>query len=244
MQQVKFKQRFFLLKVCSLVLISAVCGCSASESKSSQSSTQAVAAAPTNNAPVFRVDKPKEEKGRRFKLNLTLDKPSDLKVDKGDEVAAGQTIVQKELTEQQQLSRMRFVTQMNSVEKLPQEFYLTQANQEVELAQARLKNYRDSSPFTDAYEPLSRMVQRQELEAQLTAAANKRNTVISQLEIARQEAKFKKEQLELQLRTLDASLERLKVKSPYTGTVRRVKIERGSNNQIAVTLTIQTNDLQ
>ena len=227
-----------------MVLISAVCGCSASEPKSSQSSTQAVAAAPTSNAPVFKVDKPKEEKGRRFKLNLTLDKPSDLKVNKGDEVAAGQTIVQKELTEQQQLARMRFVTQMNSVEKLPQEFYLTQANQEVELAQARLKNYRDSSPFTDAYEPLSRMVQRQELEAQLTATANKRNTVLSQLEIARQEAEFKKEQLALQLRTLDASLEQLQVKSPYTGMVRRVKVERGSNNQIAVTLTIQTNDLQ
>ena len=121
------------------MLISVLYGCGEPEPKSSQSTDQAVAAAPTNSVPVFKIDKPKE-KGRRFKLNLTLDKPSDLKVVKGDEVAAGQTIVQKELTEQQQLARMRFVTQMNSVEKLPQEFYLTQANQEVELAQARLKN--------------------------------------------------------------------------------------------------------
>jgi len=243
MQQVKFKQKSFLLKVCSLVLISGVYGCNESETKTYQNSGQAAAIAP-NDAPVFKVDKPKEKGGRRFKLNLNLDKPSDLKVVQGDAVAAGQTIVQKELTEQQQLARMRFVTQMNSVEKLPQKFYLTQANQEVELAQARLNNYINSSPFTDAYEPLSRMVQRQELESQLAAAANKRNTVLSQLEIARQEAQLKKEQIALQLRTLDASLEQLKVKSPYTGTVRRVKVERGSNNQIAVVLTIQTNDLQ
>ncbi|MDJ0617071.1 MAG: hypothetical protein QNJ63_10050 [Calothrix sp. MO_192.B10] len=47
----------------------------------------------------------------------------------------------------------------------------------------------------------------------------------------------------LQLRALDADLEKLKVKSPYTGTVRRVKVERGSNSQIAVTLTIQTQEM-
>lgn len=242
MQQVKFKQKFFLLKACSLVLLSLAYGCGDSETTATQDSGQAVAAAPASSAPVFKVDKPRE-KGKRFKLNLTLTKPSDLKVAKGDEIIAGQTIVQKELTEQQQLTRLQLITQINTTEQLPQEFYLTQANQEVELAQQRLKNYRDSSPFTDAYEPLSRMVQRQELEAQLAAAANKRNTVSSQLEIARQQAKLKKEQLELQLKALDASLEQLKVKSPYTGTIRRVKIERGSNNQIAAVLTIQTRDL-
>lgn len=240
MQQVKFKRKYFLLKVCSLILISSIFGCGESQTTTSQSG-QAVAST-SSNAPVFKVDKPKE-KGRRFKLNLTLTNPSDLKVVKGDMVIAGQTIAQKELTEQQQLTRLQLVNQINSVEKLPQEFYLTQANQEVELAQQRLKNYRDSSPFTDAYEPLSRMVQRQELEAQLAAAANKRNTVLSQLKIAQQQEELKKDQLKLQLKALDSSLEKLKIKSPYTGTVRRVKIERGSNNQIAAVLTIQTKDL-
>ena len=87
------------------------------------------------------------------------------------------------------------------------------------------------------------MVQRQELEAQLAAAANKRNTVLSQLKIAQQQEELKKDKLKLQLKALDSSLEKLKIKSPYTGTVRRVKIERGSNNQIAAVLTIQTKDL-
>lgn len=267
MQLVKFKQRSFLLGVCSLVLLgAAVGGCSNSNlhsnsnpnsnsnlhsnsslnsnSNSYYDSGRAVAAVPSTPAPVFQVDKPKEKRGRRFKLNLTLDQPSDLKVNKGDRIIAGQTVAQKELTEQQRLARLQLVTQINSVERLPQEFYLVQANQEVELVQARLKNYLDSSPFTDTYEPISRMVKRQELEANLAAAANKRNAVLSQLEIARQEAKLKKDQLALQLRTLDASLEQLKVKSPYTGTIRRVKVERGSNRQLAVTLTIQTNDLE
>ncbi len=245
MSQVKFKQRFSRLKVCSLLVLGmlAVLGAGCSKQQvTTQDNGQAVAAVP-ETAPVFKVAKSEKSKGRRFKMNLTLEQPSDLKVNQGDKVIAGQVIVERQPTPQQRLTRIQLVSQINAVGNPKEEYYLIQANQQVELAEAQLKSYIDSSPYTSAAPiPTKRLVKQQSLEAKLVSAANRRNTIAARLEIARQEMNFKKEQLELQLRALDADLEKLKTKSPYTGTVRRVKVERGSNSQIAVTLTIQTTE--
>jgi biotin carboxyl carrier protein len=41
-----------------------------------------------------------------------------------------------------------------------------------------------------------------------------------------------------QLRTVDLELERLKARSPYGGTIRRLKVERGTNNEVVAKLRI------
>jgi multidrug efflux pump subunit AcrA (membrane-fusion protein) len=179
-------------------------------------------------------------------MSLTLNQPEDLKVKQGDRVVSGQIIVERQPTEQQRLTRIQLVGQINAIARPHEEIYLVQANQEVEIAQAQLKSYKDSSPFTAAAPvPLSRLVKEQELESQLAAAANKRNAIASQLEIARQEFNIKRGQLQLQLKALDAEAQQLlKVKSPYNGVIRRVKVERGSNRQMTVTLVIQSAEVQ
>lgn len=248
MLQVKSKPKFSHPKVCKLLVLGAIAllavGCE-QERVSKQDNGQAVAADVRSTPPVFKVETPVEEKGRRFELNLTLDQPEDLKVKQGDKVVSGHVLAQRKPTEQQRLTRIQLVGQINAIARPPEEIYLTQANQEVEIAQAQLKSYVDSSPYTAAAPvPMSRLVKQQELEAQLAAAANKRNAIIAQLEVARQEIRFKKDQLNLQLKALDAEAEQLKTKSPYNGTVRRVKVERGSNRQLTVTLVIQSTEVQ
>jgi hypothetical protein len=37
---------------------------------------------------------------------------------------------------------------------------------------------------------------------------------------------------------MDAELERLKLRSPYTGKIRRLKVERGTNNEVLARLRI------
>ena len=256
MLQVKFKQKSFLLRVCRFLDLGAlgkfaifmlltflVYGCGGEDKPASkQDSGQAVAAAVPTIAPVFKVEKSEVKKGRRFEMSLTLNQPEDLKVKQGDRVVSGQIVVERQPTEQQRLTRIQLVGQINAIARPHEEIYLVQANQEVEIAQAQLKSYKDSSPFTAAAPvPLSRLVKEQELESQLAAAANKRNAIASQLEIARQEFNIKRGQLQLQLKALDAEAQQLlKVKSPYNGVIRRVKVERGSNRQMTVTLVIQT----
>jgi multidrug efflux pump subunit AcrA (membrane-fusion protein) len=247
MLQVKSKPKFSHPKVCKLLVLGALAllgaGCE-DESISNRNNGQAVAAAVPSAVPVFKVEKPETEKGRRFEMNLTLDQPEDLKVNQGDKVVAGQVVADRKPSEQQRLTRIQLVSQINAIAHPPEEFHLLQANQEVQLAQAQLKSYVDSSPYTAAAPvPLSRLVKEQELEAQLAAAANKRNAITAQLEVARQEIRLKKEQLNLQLKAIDAEAEQLKVKSPYTGTIRRVKVERGSNRGLSVVLTIQSKEV-
>ncbi|NJR72949.1 MAG: hypothetical protein HC773_03140 [Scytonema sp. CRU_2_7] len=215
------------------------------ERVSKQDNGQAVAAAVPSTPPVFKVETTVEEKGKRFELNLTLDQPEDLKVKQGDKVMSGQVLAERKPTEQQRLTRIQFVGQINAIARPHEEIYLAQANQEVEIAQAQLKSYKNSSPYTAAAPvPLSRLIKEQELEAQLAATANKRNAIAAQLEIARQERDIKRGQLQLQLKALDAEAEQLKVKSPYNGVIRRVKVERGSNRQMTVTLVIQSAEVQ
>ncbi|BAZ40485.1 hypothetical protein NIES4101_64460 [Calothrix sp. NIES-4101] len=243
LQVIKFKQ-----KVCSfgMLAVIAVLGCGCEDKPvSKQDDGQAIAANIPAIAPVFKMPEPEVQKGRQFEISLTLDQPEDLKVKQGDRIMAGQIIAERQPTEQQRLTQIQLVGQMNAIARPREEIYLVQANQEVEIAQAQLKAYKDSSPFTDAAPvPMSRLVKEQELEAQLIATANKRNAIAYQLEIARQELLQKQSQLLLQLKALDAEAQRLKVKSPYTGTIGRVKAQRGFNNQIAVTLVIDATEIK
>ncbi len=133
-------------------------GCSDNQ-LTAQDNGQAVAAVPSSTAPVFRVEKSKKPKGRRFKMNLTLEQPSDLKVNQGDKVIAGQVLVERQMTPQQRLTRIQLVSQINAVGRPKEEFYLIQANQQVDLAEAQLKSYIDSSPYTsNAPIPTKRLV--------------------------------------------------------------------------------------
>jgi len=235
MLRASFKQKSFPPRVCKLVaIVLLAAGCSPKR--------EDVVAAVASPA-IFQVENP-GTKGRKFEMSLTLETPEDLKVKQGDKVVAGQIVAERKPTEQQRLSRIQLVSQIDAIAHPAEEFHLIQANQEVELALAMLKNYDDSSPYTAAAPiPMSRLVKHQELEAGLAAAANKRNAIAAQLEVARQEIRFKKDQLTLQLKVIDAEAEQLKIKSPYTGTIRRVKVERGSNRQLTVTLVIQSKDV-
>ena len=44
--------------------------------------------------------------------------------------------------------------------------------------------------------------------------------------------------LKPQLKVMDGEMERLKVRSPYTGIIRRLKVERGTNNEVIAKLKI------
>jgi multidrug resistance efflux pump len=60
----------------------------------------------------------------------------------------------------------------------------------------------------------------------------------AQIQVEQQQAEQDRRQVVEQLRVMDAELERLKLRSPYTGKIRRLKVERGTNNEVLARLRI------
>jgi multidrug resistance efflux pump len=60
----------------------------------------------------------------------------------------------------------------------------------------------------------------------------------TQIQVEQQQAEQDRRQVVEQLRVMAAELERLKLRSPYTGKIRRLKVERGTNNEVLARLRI------
>jgi endonuclease YncB( thermonuclease family) len=125
---------------------------------------------------------------------------------------------------------------------LTQETELAQAQAELTTAKEALKNFESSSPFTqiDGYfVPLAHKLKYQELQRTVGESTTKAGSLSVRFQEARQKAAFEREQLQYQLKAVEAEFNKLKLKSPYTGLVKQIKISRGNGQELVAELKIQ-----
>jgi len=77
-----------------------------------------------------------------------------------------------------------------------------------------------------------------ELKAKMAEKEAAIATLKAQVDAARVQVQLERQQVQDQLKVLDGEMERLKVRSPYTGVIRRLKVERGTNNEVIAKLKI------
>jgi multidrug efflux pump subunit AcrA (membrane-fusion protein) len=199
-----------------------------------------VVEAAIDSAPVFAAPAKDTEPRLKFDLTLTLDDPTDLRVQEGDRITKGQILAERQPTEQQRYDRARLQTQLTLVKPIPEEMQLAAATGELAAARYRLKDLPNTSPILDPQLRRTREYIKQETELQAEVAEKQAaiSTLKAQIQAAKLVARQEKQQVRDQLAALDAEMNRLKSRSPYSGQVRRLKVERGTNNQIMAKLKI------
>jgi hypothetical protein len=201
---------------------------------------------------------------RELKLKLTLDDPADLKVKQGDRIQKGQVIsdrtsARKHLEQQRQAIRLKLEHLKASagagsgqVSYAVEQARVRQAQVKVEQARRAIALFKTNSPWTDyawASLPLYKestqvsqlAIQTQDAEAELGLA-------VAQLQAAREnkqqkavgrDASVQQALLVSQLRDVETRLDGVGVvRSPYNGTVKKIKWVGQVNQELTVELTI------
>jgi biotin carboxyl carrier protein len=190
---------------------------------------------------------------RSLKLRLTLDSPYDLKVKQGETVFQGQVIsdrpsVRNQLAAQQRSLLIKFgqLKQQGTVLTRPIPSYAIEqarieaARLRVKQAEAAIQNFWRRSPYTQAAWNLlpleAEKVKLTTLEARLNQAQVDYKLSVAQLQTVRDKDQLaifrnqrqhntsqQREQVLAQLKEVEDKLTRLEVRSPYAGTVKRIK---------------------
>jgi len=236
----------------SVVLILLV-GCTV-KPQASTSFTKPAAA--VQASPVAQVDK-----SRTFKLKLTLDSPADLLVKQGDPVQKGQVISDRRAVRQQLENQRKalFVKLQPPGSKVTTPSYgaeqakIQAARIKVKQAQQAIQEFWHHSPYTEkAWRELPLTAERQALQ---TLQANRTEAQLGlqlaegELLSAQAKAQHNDEQadpvvqaqVKAQIQELEDKIARLPVRSPNTGTVKKVKWlgQTDQTLQVEVTLAIQ-----
>ncbi|MGA7932072.1 MAG: hypothetical protein WCA35_00685 [Kovacikia sp.] len=207
---------------------------------------------------------------RELKLKLTLDDPADLKVKQGDSVMKGQVIgdrtsARKPLEQQRQVIRLKLENlnanagaSSSPVSYAVEQARVRQAQVRVQQAREAIAQFKTNSPWTDyawASLPLYKestqvsqlAIKAQDAEAELGLA-------VAQLQVARenrqqkavgQEPPVQQALLMSQLKDVEARLDGVGVvRSPYDGTIKKIKWMNQVNQELVVeiTLTVQALD--
>jgi hypothetical protein len=204
----------------------------------------------------------KNQVPRELKLKLTLDDPADLKVKQGDRIQKGQilsdrTSARKPLEQQRQAIRLK-LEHLNasagagSVSFAVEQAKVRQAQVRVQQAKEVIALFKTNSPWTDyalASLPLYKestqisqlTIKVQDAEAELWLA-------VAQLQDARenkqkktigQDTSGQQVLLMAQLKDVEARLDGVGVvRSPYNGTVKKIKWVGQVNQELTVELTI------
>jgi biotin carboxyl carrier protein len=205
---------------------------------------------------------------RSLKLRVTLDTPADLKVKQGESVSQGQVIsdrasVRKQLMGEQrslliQLGQLK-ERGVTSVRPMPS-FAVEQAKIEaaklkVNQAKWAIADFWVHLPYTQmAWNLLPLEAERGKLitlEAQLSQAQIEYKLTVAQLQAARevnqlavykdgrqQDASRQQEQVLAQLKEIEDKFARLEVRSPYPGTIKKIKWLGQTNQELLVEATI------
>jgi multidrug efflux pump subunit AcrA (membrane-fusion protein) len=201
---------------------------------------------------------------RELKLKLTLDDPADLKVKQGDRVQKGQVIgdrssARKHLERQRQVIRLKLEhlnasagASSDPLSHAVEQAKVRQAQVRVKQAKEAITQFKTNSPWTDyawASLPLYKestqvsqlAIKAQDAEAELGLA-------VAQLQAARenkqkktvgQDTSGQQSLLMSQLRDVEARLDGVGVvRSPYNGTVKKIKWVGQVNQELTVELTI------
>jgi biotin carboxyl carrier protein len=190
-------------------------------------------------APVFSPPAQVAEPKLKFELTLRLDDPADLRVQEGDRVTKGQILAERRPNEQQMYGRSRLQAQLTSPRPVGVSSQLAAAKGELAAAQFRLKSLADNNPYVDPRMSSSYVQKEIELKALMIEKQAAIQSLQAQIQVEKQQAEQERRQVVDQLRVMDAAeLERLKLRSPYTGKIRRLKVERGTNNEVVAKLKI------
>jgi hypothetical protein len=206
----------------------------------------------------------KNQVPRELKLKLTLDDPADLKVKQGDRIQKGQilsnrTSARKPLEQQRQAIRLKLEhLNVNTgagsrpVSYAVEQARVRQAHVRVKQAKEAIALFKTNSPWTDyawASLPLSKeSTQVSQLVIKVQDAEAELGLAVAQLQTARenkqqkafgQDTSVQQALLVSQLRDIEARLDGVGVvRSPYNGTVKKIKWVGQVNQELTVELTI------
>jgi hypothetical protein len=201
---------------------------------------------------------------RELKLKLTLDDPADLKVKPGDSVSKGQVIgdrtsARKTLEQQRQAIRLKLEHLKVSTGAGSSQVSYAVEQAKVRQAQVRVRQTREAiallktnSPWTDyawASLPLYKeSMQVSQLVTKVQDAEAELGLAVAQLQTARenkpqktvgQDTSGQQALLMAQLRDVEARLDGVGVvRSPYDGTIKKVKWLSQANQELIVEVTL------
>jgi hypothetical protein len=203
----------------------------------------------------------KNQVPRELKLKLTLDDPADLKVKQGDLIQKGQilsdrTSIRKTLEQQRQVIRLK-LEHLNAnigvgssqVSYAVEQAKVRQAQVKVEQARKTIALFKTNSPWTDyawASLPLYKeSTQVSQLVIKVQDAEAELGLAVAQLQAARekhsasQNMSVQQVLLMSQLRDIEARLDGVGVvRSPYDGTVKKIKWMNQVNQELTVEITL------
>jgi hypothetical protein len=206
---------------------------------------------------------------RELKLKLTLDDPADLKVKQGDHIQKGQILsdrisARKPLEKQRQAIRLK-LEHLNAntgvgssqVSYAVEQAKVRQAQVKVEQARRAIAQFKTNFPWTDyalASLPLYKeSTQVSQLVSKVQDAEAELGLAVAQLQAARenqqkkaggQDTSVQQALLMSQLRDVDARLDGVGVvRSPYDGTIKKIKWMNQVNQELAVEITLTVHSL-
>jgi hypothetical protein len=206
----------------------------------------------------------KNQVPRELKLKLSLDDPTDLKVKQGDRIQKGQvlsdrTSARKTLEQQRQVIRLK-LEHLNisagagsgSVSYAVEQAKVRQAKVRVQQAKEAISQFKTNSPWTDyswASLPLYKeSTQVSQLVIKVQDAETELGLAVAQLQAAReknlvhvggQDNSVQQALLMSQLRDVEARLDGVGVvRSPYDGTIKKIKWIGQNNRELLVELTL------
>jgi uncharacterized membrane protein len=198
---------------------------------------------------------------RELKLKLTLDNPADLKVKQGDRIQKGQvlsdrTSARKHLEQQRQVIRLK-LEHLNasagvgsrSVSYAVEQARVRQAQVRVRQAREAIALFKTNSPWTDyalASLPLYKeSTQVSQLVIKVQDAEAGLGLAVAQLQAAReknpasQDKSVQQTLLMSQLKDVEVKLDGVGVvRSPYNGTVKKIKWSGQINQELTVEVTL------
>ncbi|WP_404790167.1 hypothetical protein [Altericista sp. CCNU0014] len=206
---------------------------------------------------------------RELKLKLTLDDPADLKVKQGDRIQKGQilsdrTSTRKPLEQQRQVIRLKLEHLNTSagvgssqVSYAVEQARIRQAQVRVQQAREAIALFKANSPWTDyawASLPLYKeSTQVSQLVIRVQDAEAELGLAVAQLQAARenkpqkavgQDTLGQQSLLMAQLRDVEARLETVGVvRSPYNGTIKKIKWMNQVNQELTVEITLAVHAL-
>jgi uncharacterized membrane protein len=197
---------------------------------------------------------------RELKLKLTLDDPADLKVKQGDRIQKGQilsdrTSARKPLEQQRQAIRLKLEhlnasagAGSSNLSYAVEQARVRQAQVRVQHAREAIAQFKTNSPWTDyawASLPLYKeSTQVSQLETKVREAETELDLAMAQLQVVRekkpasQDMSLQQVLLMSQLKDVEARIDGVGVvRSPYTGTIKKIKWLEQTNQGLHLELT-------
>jgi hypothetical protein len=203
------------------------------------------------------------ETPRRLKLQLTLDRPEDLKVKEQEQVVKGQVLSDRpsartQLEQQRQAIRLKLehlnAAGSSPVSNVVERAKVRQAQVRVQQARAAIAQFKTHSPWTNyawASLPLDKeLAQVTQLEGKVRETEAELELAVAQLQAVREKQSVSQDKslqrmlLLSQLQDVEAQVDEVGVvRSPYAGTVKKIKWLGQVNQELLLELTVSPTNM-